>query len=67
MTSTSMASRFPRAEPGRTATIVITGGTGAYTNLQGSGTWKGGATMIPWCYRTATVKVWYSSPPDQAK
>jgi hypothetical protein len=56
--------------PGRTgpdATIVITGGTGAYTNLQGSGTWKGDATMVPWCYRLATVKVWYSSPPDPGK
>ncbi len=48
--------------PGRTgpdATIVITGGTGAYSGLQGSGTWQGDATMIPWCYRLATVKVWY--------
>ena len=67
MTSTSMASKFPPGRTGPDTTIVITGGTGAYTNLQGSGTWKGDATMIPWCYRLATVKVWYSSPPDQAK
>jgi hypothetical protein len=49
--------------PGRTgpdATIVITGGTGAYTGLQGSGTWQGDAAMTPWCYRLATVKVWHS-------
>ncbi len=56
--------------PGRTgpdATIVITGGTGAYTGLQGSGTWQGDAAMIPWCYRLATVKVWYSNQQDQAR
>jgi hypothetical protein len=56
--------------PGRTgpdATIVITGGTGAYSGLQGSGTWQGDATMIPWCYRLATVKVWYQSQQSQAK
>jgi len=49
--------------PGRTgpdATIVITGGTGAYAGLQGSGTWQGDAAMLPWCYRLATVKVWYN-------
>lgn len=55
--------------PGRTgpdATIVITGGTGAYAGLQGSGTWQGDASMLPWCYRLATVKVWYLNQPDQA-
>ena len=44
---------------GPDATIVITGGTGAYAGLQGSGTWEGDASMLPWCYRLATVKVWY--------
>jgi hypothetical protein len=56
--------------PGRTgpdATIVITGGTGAYAGLQGSGTWQGDAAMIPWCYRLATVKVWYLNQQGQGK
>lgn len=48
--------------PGRTgpdATFVITGGTGAYTGLQGSGTWQGDFIQPDWCYRLATLKVWY--------
>lgn len=49
----------PPFRTGPDATIVITGGTGAYAGLQGSGTWEGDASMLPWCYRLATVKVWY--------
>jgi hypothetical protein len=48
--------------PGRTgpdATFVITGGTGAYSGLQGSGTWQGVFIEPGWCYRLATLKVWY--------
>lgn len=44
---------------GPQATWVITGGTGAYSGLQGDGTWDGDASTIPWCYRLATGKVWY--------
>ena len=49
-------------QPGRTgpeATFVITGGTGAYAGLQGSGTWQGDFIQPDWCYRLATLKVWY--------
>jgi hypothetical protein len=42
------------------ATWVITGGTGAYTGLQGSGTWFGNAATIPWIYRVATGQVWWA-------
>ena len=42
------------------ATWVITGGTGAYTGLQGSGTWFGNATTFPWIYRPGTGKVWWT-------
>jgi hypothetical protein len=51
----------PPFRTGPDATIVITGGTGAYSGLQGSGTWEGDAAMLPWCYRLATVKVWYAT------
>lgn len=51
----------PPFRTGPDATIVITGGTGAYAGLQGSGTWQGDAAMLPWCYRLATVKVWYAN------
>ncbi len=50
--------------PGRTgpdATFVITGGTGAYAGLQGSGTWQGDFILPTWCYRLATVNVWYAT------
>ena len=40
------------------ATWVITGGTGAYAGLQGSGTWFGNAATLPWIYRVATGQVW---------
>lgn len=44
------------------ATWVITGGTGAYAGLQGSGTWFGNAATLPWIYRVATGQVWWARP-----
>jgi hypothetical protein len=46
---------------GPQATWVITGGTGAYSRLQGDGTWDGDASTIPWCYRLATGTVWHAN------
>ncbi len=43
------------------ATWVITGGTGAYSGLEGSGTWYGDAAMVPWVYRPSTGKVWWAT------
>jgi hypothetical protein len=39
------------------ATWVITGCTGAYTGLQGDGTWFADSSMVPWIYKPATGKV----------
>jgi hypothetical protein len=43
------------------ATWVITGGTGAYAGLEGSGTWYGNAATFPWIYRPGTGKVWWAA------
>jgi hypothetical protein len=43
------------------ATWVITGGTGAYSGLEGSGTWFGDAATTPWIYRPATGKIWWAN------
>jgi hypothetical protein len=51
---------IPPYRTGPDATWVITGGTGAYADLRGNGTWDGDASTIPWCYRLATGKVWYT-------
>ncbi|HXW81705.1 MAG TPA: hypothetical protein VEJ84_19525 [Acidimicrobiales bacterium] len=45
---------------GPDATWVITGGTGDYAGLEGSGTWYGNAATFPWIYRPGTGKVWWA-------
>jgi hypothetical protein len=42
-------------------TWVITGGTGAYTRLQGDGTWAADASTFPDIRHTETGTVWWSA------
>lgn len=43
-------------------TWVITGGTGAYEGLQGSGTCSANATLFPWVNHTEQGRAWWGGP-----
>jgi hypothetical protein len=48
---------------GPQSTWVITGGTGAYTGLLGSGTWFANAqNTFPWINHTDQGEVWWDNP-----